>query len=149
MANNKEKYQQIVNSEIYLTRILDNVVTGPQKESCWTLTNKKSIFWFNGTSIRAQIFFYYHSAPNKEIPIGYQVSAKCNNPYCINPNHLELLTRSAIRKKLINSGWQHSKATKQKMSKSHKRSYVEGMEFSRQSNALQIRFCWICSEHSK
>lgn len=65
-------------------------------DECWIWTGAKDRKGYGnfcvavGKTNKAHIFSYYlHKGP---VPKGLQVDHECNNPSCVNPDHLQLLT---------------------------------------------------------
>lgn len=74
-----------------------------KEEDCWlwkgTINNGYGIFYCNGLRIRAHIISYIIF--KNEVPKGKEVCHKCDNPSCVNPNHLYLGTHQDNMKDTI------------------------------------------------
>lgn len=90
--------------------ILDKLIARYKKEgTCWNWTSGKDVngygrLWYNGQNSTAHTVAY--SVFVGPIPKGLEVRHKCDNPSCINPDHLELGTHAdnmrdkSIRKRI-------------------------------------------------
>lgn len=72
-----------------------------QKTGCWNWQRKATRAgygqtWANGKTRLAHRVFWERA--NGPIPEGHEVHHTCNNPSCVNPNHLLVLTPSAHAK---------------------------------------------------
>lgn len=68
----------------------------PQDNGCWHWAggadhNGYPTFWFGNDSGRAMHFSVFLSG--REIPVGHEPDHLCKNVECINPDHLEVVTR--------------------------------------------------------
>lgn len=76
-----------------LKRFLDKVLkTG----HCWEWQGSKShgygLFWFGNGSVPAHRYIY--EVVKGAIPKGYHIDHLCQNPGCVNPDHLEAVTQA-------------------------------------------------------
>lgn len=67
-----------------------------QSCGCWEwqgfLDNGYGFFWVNGRNIRPQRFSFIHFT-RTDIPKGFDLDHLCRNRSCVNPDHLEIVTR--------------------------------------------------------
>lgn len=67
-----------------------------QPSGCWEwqgfLQNGYGFFWMNGRSMRPQRFSFTYFT-SKVVPSGFDLDHLCRNRKCVNPNHLEIVTR--------------------------------------------------------
>jgi hypothetical protein len=86
--------------QIDLVRFRDKVASPPDGASyyrhCWIWTGAKNAkgygrFWWHGRLHLAHRWAY--ERVNGPIPVGLVIDHICNQPSCVNPNHLEVATR--------------------------------------------------------
>ncbi len=78
-----------------ITRFWEKVEASP--DDCWNWTASKGFFghgsfWDGTRSVRAHRFSW--EQVNGVIPEGFELDHLCKNPPCVNPQHLEVVTRS-------------------------------------------------------
>jgi len=112
-------------SEKFLSKIKKDV----NDNGCWYLKSDdgssfKDVFYFKRKGYKAKRFAYIHY--KGKIKAGLKVLCKCNDKFCINPDHHFLGTGSDQIKLIMSRGWKHKKGWKQKpevikiISKTHK-----------------------------
>ena len=91
-----------------IQRILDRVEGDLQEDSCWNTTGHHdkdgySKVWVHPTYKSSHRIMYevFNGSP---IPPGMVVRHKCDNPSCVNPNHLEIGTQKENQEDKSNRG---------------------------------------------
>ena len=79
---------------------------------CWiwesTIANKKyGQFWLHGKYEGAHRIAWFITNGVLSLPDGFEVCHKCDNPPCVNPDHLSLGTRSDNMKDMCNKSRNH------------------------------------------
>lgn len=85
-------------------------------DSCWIFTTNINALGYGGLAFRgiwigAHVFSWKLHNPNKVIPRGWVIRHSCDNPSCVNPEHLLLGTKSDnMRDSLSRDGYvQHER----------------------------------------
>jgi len=127
-----------------LTRFWNKVKESPS--GCWEWTgclNKEGcygVFWHNHKSYVAHRFLY--ESINGAVPEGFELDHLCKNKKCVNPNHLEVVTRrvNALRGKVGHRTGEIQKA------KTHCRRGHPYDEANTYFHANGARGCRLCRE---
>lgn len=120
---------------------------------CWEwIGNKNSLgygmIWYEGKNIRSHRVSYF--IKNGEFNDKLFVCHKCDNPKCVNPEHLFLGTSKDNMRDMIKKGRSRSginSIIKMVCPKGHPYS-GDNLQITKRSNGQRIRVCKICQRES-
>lgn len=100
------KYEYIISPE-FLRRFWTNVDIPEEDNDCWLWTGFKNKNGYGKIYLIAEKEYVHRIAyviQYKDIPHGIKVLHKCDNPLCVNPNHLFLGTQQDNLKDMREKG---------------------------------------------
>lgn len=99
-----------------MTSFWDNVKTG-RAEDCWEWLRSGNgrgygLYWNSKTGARVYAHRMSYELARGVIPDGQQVLHKCDNPRCVNPNHLFLGTHTDNMRDMFRKGRRKTNKTR-------------------------------------
>ena len=91
----------------HLAQRLANALDDAQEGSCWEWKRTKNYYGYGTLTVNGKTIFAHRLAYQLgvgDIPTGLQVLHSCDNPSCINPQHLHLGTGSDNMKECYDRG---------------------------------------------
>lgn len=101
--------------ERFISKTIENKITGCLEWQGWTDKKGYGDFWLNGENYKAHRVSLM--LQNIDVPDNLFVCHKCDNPRCVNPNHLFLGTQSDNEKDKVAKG--RHKGQNQNIYKTH------------------------------